>query len=238
MLRLIDHSPSPPDPDRLYITVVFPKPPPDRPYTFLNMVASVDGKTVFKKTAKGLGSKTDQTLMHRLEANADCILIGSSTLRADSSVINYPANVRRAVVTTTGDVPLDSPFFAPGLGHVLAPRSLPEKQANRIRASAALHLVGEHKVDFRAALQLLRKEFGIEKLLCEGGSTLNAALFAADLVDEMFLTVAPNIRGGTDLPTVVGGEKLPADTLPKLTLVSLYCAGDELFLRYAVQRDG
>ena len=58
-------------PEALYEELDFPQPPEARPYTVINMVATVDGKTLIAErgtTAKGLGSGTDQLLMRRIQA--------------------------------------------------------------------------------------------------------------------------------------------------------------------------
>jgi riboflavin biosynthesis pyrimidine reductase len=50
---------------------------------------------------------------------------------------------------------------------------------------------------------------GLPRLLCEGGPQLHRDLLAAGLVDELSLTVAPVVVGGSGLRTT-RGEDLPA----------------------------
>ena len=73
---------------------------------------------------------------------------------------------------------------------------------------------------------------GVRRVLCEGGPTLNAALFAAQLIDEIFLTVAPKLSGGEDPLTIVKGPRF--DPMLRLELRSLVELSGELFIRYAV----
>ena len=73
---------------------------------------------------------------------------------------------------------------------------------------------------------------GARRILCEGGPTLNAALFAAGLIDDVFLTIAPKVVGGHDPLTIVKGDQF-ADTI-HLELGSLVELEGELFLRYRV----
>jgi riboflavin biosynthesis pyrimidine reductase len=55
-----------------------------------------------------------------------------------------------------------------------------------------LIIAGEDKtIDLPAAVRMLRKEMGIEHLLCEGGPTLYGSLARAGLIDEKFVTVSP-----------------------------------------------
>jgi hypothetical protein len=60
-------------------------------------------------TAKGLGCASDQLLMRRLQAAADGIIIGAGTVRAGPVI--YPPEKWRAVVTRSGDVPVENRFF-------------------------------------------------------------------------------------------------------------------------------
>ncbi|HEX5525743.1 MAG TPA: dihydrofolate reductase family protein [Solirubrobacterales bacterium] len=59
------------------------------------------------------------------------------------------------------------------------------------------------RADLPALLKELRGE-GVEALLCEGGPTLHGALQAEELVDELFLTIAPKLSGG-DTPRILEG---------------------------------
>ena len=73
---------------------------------------------------------------------------------------------------------------------------------------------------------------GVRALLCEGGPTLNQALLAAGLLDELFLTLAPVLTAGVAEPAIVAGG--PLDPPAGLELRCVLRHGDELFLRYAV----
>ena len=73
--------------------------------------------------------------------------------------------------------------------------------------------------------------------MVEGGPGLNHALISRQLVDELFLTVAPELLGGSaGYPYLAQGPALPARDRPTLDLVSIHLSGDELFLRYSITR--
>jgi riboflavin biosynthesis pyrimidine reductase len=66
--------------------------------------------------------------------------------------------------------------------------------------------------------------------LCEGGGELNAAMFQADLVDEIHLTISPKIFGGRHTPTIAEGEGWPGLRWAKqFELSSLQPKGQQLF---------
>ena len=62
--------------------------------------------------------------------------------------------------------------------------------------------------DLPRLLAYLHEEHGVRSVLCEGGPTLNSHLFAAGLVDELFLTLNPKVLGGASALTIVAGREL------------------------------
>jgi riboflavin biosynthesis pyrimidine reductase len=74
----------------------------------------------------------------------------------------------------------------------------------------------------------------VRSILCEGGPTLNSFLFAAGVVDELFLTLSPKLLSGASALTIVAGRELvePADA----RLVSVAEAENELFTRWRFSR--
>jgi len=235
--RLFDAADPPPDPPDLYARIEPVKLPPERPVVWLNMVATADGKTLQGprgSTAKGLGSATDQLLMRRIQSQADAAIIGAGTLRPGHVI--YEPRLWRAVVTASGDLPPGNRFFtdAPGRAVILAPETLSAERRAALSSLALLRVLPGRRVDVLEGVRLLRREFGIRRLLLEGGAALNWEFFAADIVDELFLTVAPKIKGGAHLPTVVDGPGFPGQEAAPLELRSAYRDGSELYLRYRV----
>lgn len=235
--RLIDRTGFDGPPDDLYLDPRFPPPPPERPYTYINMVSTVDGKTLVGQpgsTAKGVGEATDQLLMRRLEAASSGAIIGAGTLRTGNVI--YPPNVWRAVITHSGELPLTNRFFtdAPDRAIVLAPRTIPDEARRKIETTALVRIVGETVVDPVESIRLLHIEFGIQHLLLEGGATTNFDFLSAGVVDEFFMSFTPKIKGGRHLPTTVDGEGFPDREFLALELISLYRDNDEFYFRYKI----
>jgi riboflavin biosynthesis pyrimidine reductase len=78
-------------------------------------------------------------------------------------------------------------------------------------------------------MRQLRCAGGSRALLCEGGPRLHAQLQAANLVDDLFLTIAPKLVGG-EAPRIIEGE-LPG--IDPLELSWLLEDDGELFARYS-----
>jgi 2,5-diamino-6-(ribosylamino)-4(3H)-pyrimidinone 5'-phosphate reductase len=218
-----------------------------RPYVIINTVSSVDGRTAMGGKAAGLGSGIDRQTMRTLRSRADAVMVGAGTLRAerlnlglDETDVPQPLAI---IVTGTGDVPLEEHLIVEGGQEVLILLSdgVPKWVVERLHTLAPVLRAPADSaggVDLEAALRTLKVERGVESLVVEGGPGLNHALISLNLVDELFLTVAPELLGGSADQTLslLRGPTLPARDRPTLDLVSIHLSGDELFLRYSLSR--
>lgn len=218
----------------VYPDLQFPEPPTDRPYIFVNMVATIDGKILTgerNEPVMDLGSKRDHATMRQIEAAADAVIIGAGSLRATPGLW-YESRLLRIVVTHSGDV-LTKPdgnlrrFFADSAERAFIACSKPLDLPDGVR-----QISGE----LSEVVRVLREDHGVKRLLCEGGSELNAQLLGLDLVDELFLTIAPKIKLGADVPTIADGLPLTRSEVQQWNLVSVNPIEDEIFLRYRRER--
>jgi 2,5-diamino-6-(ribosylamino)-4(3H)-pyrimidinone 5'-phosphate reductase len=228
-------------------------PDPGKPFTFLNMAMTADGKiTSTQREYADFTSQEDSACMDRIRAMADAIVIGAGTLRNDDPPLQVKDTALRAnrvaqgkqefltqvVVTRTGDVPVDSDFFQ-GAGNiprlVAVPEILPADKRNRLEQVAELLTAGQHSVDPAALLHLLKNR-GHESILLEGGGELNWSFLEMDLVDELFITLAPVLFGGAAAPTWLEGTGWTQKTGRKLQLLDMRRHDQEIFLHYKVCR--
>ena len=214
--------------------------PAGRPFLFLNMVASADGRATLEGRTAALGSEADTLLLTELRAVADAVLVGTGTIRAEGYgrlVRNAERVARReaaglaptptaVLLSRTFDIPWDAPLFAaadqPVLVYAGAGGEPPE-------VAAPVEVVRLDDPSPAAAMADLRSR-GIRALLCEGGPTLNGALLLAGVVDELFLTLSPLLTGEPAAPRLVEGTALPEPVPLELEWVLRH--GEELFLRY------
>jgi 2,5-diamino-6-(ribosylamino)-4(3H)-pyrimidinone 5'-phosphate reductase len=219
-----------------------------RPYVIINTVSSVDGRTAKEGKTAGIGSITDRRTMRTLRSKADAVMVGAGTLRAEklSLGLDRTDGVRQPlaiIVTETGEVPLEEHLIVKGGQEVLILLSdaAPKSVVRQLRTLAPVMRAPADSagaVDLEATLRNLKAERGVESLVVEGGPTLNHALISRNLVDELFLTVAPELLGGSadQTLTLLRGPTLPARDRPTLDLLSIHLSGDELFLRYSLAR--
>ncbi|WP_183468311.1 pyrimidine reductase family protein [Mycolicibacterium iranicum] len=169
-----------------------------------NMIFSADGAAAFAGRAGPLSCPADFQLLLALRAYADVVLVGAGTARAEGygPVRLRPQHLAQrrqlglgdtpppiAVVSRSGDLP-DSLFGSRTPILVTSARGARERSETRCDVLVA----GDDEVDVPAAVAQLR-ERGMTRVLCEGGPTLLDQLVAADLVDELCVTMAPRLAG-------------------------------------------
>jgi riboflavin biosynthesis pyrimidine reductase len=148
------------------------------------------------------------------------------------------------IVSGAGQLDLTSDVFRTSRTRVLILTTEQGKQRLLQNGVGALSSVevkalasAETRISPSAMLGLLRQEYGVELLLHEAGPTLFGEFLEGGFVDELFLTVAPQVAGrGAEQPRpglVEKVEFLPA-TAPWWTLLSARKSGNHLFLRYRV----
>jgi riboflavin biosynthesis pyrimidine reductase len=165
------------------------------------MIASLDGAVVVDGRSGALGNATDHEVLVSLRELADVVLVGAGTARGEGYGPPGKPGLRVGVVTNSGAVDLSSSLFSSGAGFLIAPDS-----ADVDTAAVDVLRAGDERVDLALALAHLESVVpGVRVVQAEGGPTLNAALLAADAVDELNLTISPRMVGG-DSPRVVHGS--------------------------------
>jgi riboflavin-specific deaminase-like protein len=216
--------------------------PSERPFLFLNMVASADGRASIEGRTSPLGSEADTLLLTELRAIADAVLVGPGTIRAEGygRLVRNPERVARreaaglaptpgaVLISRSFDIPWDAGLFQDADQPVIVYTG---GEGAPARVAAPIEVVRLDDPTPEAAMADLRTR-GVRSLLCEGGPTLNSALLEAGVVDELFLTLSPQLAGETGAPRIVEGLGLP-EPVP-LALEWVLRHGDELYLRYAV----
>jgi 2,5-diamino-6-(ribosylamino)-4(3H)-pyrimidinone 5'-phosphate reductase len=223
-----------------------------RPFFYTNFVQTVDGKvqvTTDPRAYWPIGSRTDYAALWRLRAQADVLIHGKRTAtwlrhvdklgaqafqrqrrrlgkrrpllyimvsgRPSARDVAYlarpPAGVETLLVTTaTASLPARLPTLAVRLGR--------------------------QSLDVSAVSRYLSAR-GHRRVLVEGGPTLLSAFLAADLLDEVFVTIAPKIFGNArnSTLTMVEGRLFSPNAIPALALISAKTIANEVYLRYRVR---
>jgi riboflavin biosynthesis pyrimidine reductase len=229
------------------LTEVYAYPVGARHWVRANMVASVDGAATAGGKSEGISGEADKRIFGVLRALADVVLVGAGTVRTEGY---RPARVREqyqparaaagqaptaaiAVVSRALDLDWSLPLFtSPAVPTiVLTASDAPQDRIDAAtEAGAEVIAAGTGSVDLGLAVDRLA-ERGLGRILCEGGPHLLAQLAAAGKLDELCLSVAPQLRGGDSMRILAGPDL--TEELP-LILHTLLTEDGFLFSRYLV----
>ena len=194
------------------------------PWVLLNMITSIDGAIAVDGLSGGLGNNADFAVFSTLRSMADAILVGSGTAAAENYKAPKPtpdvvarreaagqaARPTIALVSRSLRIDLDTPLFADPdyRPMVVTMASSPADRRDAIEAVADIVIAGETEVDLAAAVAELGARVG-PVILAEGGPTLNGQLVAADVLDELCITVSPLVVGGSGGRMIANGPNHP-----------------------------
>jgi riboflavin biosynthesis pyrimidine reductase len=231
----------------------------DLPTLYSNFVTSLDGVVAFEDqtppSAISGGSSADRFVMGLLRACADTVVIGASTLRTEPKhlwrpetafpdmaesfsqlrkVLGLPDPPHLVVLTQSGD--LDPSIRALQAGAlVITTDSGKSKLKGKLPAATAVVSRGP-EVSVAEVIGVLRRE-GCRSILSEGGPHLMAELLQAEIVSDLFMTLAPTVAGrepGKPRLGLVEGLAFHPSALRQADLLAVKQESSQLFLRYGL----
>ena len=208
----------------------------NEPRVFANFVSTLDGAATGEDGRSGsINTGADREVFALLRALSDVILVGAGTARAEgykrASVRAPWSNLREdrsahpatAVFSRSGHVP-------PGLSEVREDSGEVFLVTCEQAGTDTIHLAcrtlggdqvivrGDESVDLSAALDALAAR-GLQRVLCEGGPHLMRDLTASGHLDELCLSIAPDLVAG-DHPHITAGDPVTAHLAPRLLIES------------------
>ncbi len=193
-----------------------------RPYVIFNMIASVDGRG-----AVNCASATDRRVMAQLRANVDAVVWGGGTIRRDPIALRLPPDLEHrtplAVIwTRSGHLPAEHPLWQN------------ERSERLIFTMTATRELQDIPAEIRQVDSLLQmffvlwRDYQVRTVLVEGGPTFNSLLLSESIGEEIFLTLAPVLKGD-DTPAIL---QTGLTSYLQLHCHSVKQVKDEIYLRY------
>lgn len=208
-----------------------------RPFVTLKLGLTLDGRIAdCRGASRWITSAAARARVQALRRQADAILVGGGTVRADNPRLQpRPAGGRcpwRVVATTSGWLPPRCRLLHDAAARctIVATTSAGARRLARVKTAARIWALPGRggQINVRALLQRLGAA-GCLHVLCEGGGKLAGALLRAGLVDELQLFVAPKLLGGDAAPAVAGGWPLAA--APQFAIRTVERLGPDLLIR-------
>ena len=210
----------------------------------VNFVESIDGAATVEGRSGGMSDAADKRRFELLRRVADAVIVGAGTVRIEGygplRVSDASARWRAAngmgehpvfviVSRSLGLDPGSRIFTEARVRPIIVTTAAPNGAAARARFDGVAEViaVGDESVDLVAAVAELQRR-GLTQLLSEGGPSLFGSLLAADLVDELAVTIAPQVNSGEATRIVRAAAESPRP----MQLTEVLKSGSGLLLRY------
>lgn len=227
----------------------------DRPAIIMNMAMTLDGKSVLQDGHwHSITSAKDRLSMDQIRASVDGIMMGSHSLRQDNAKLydrrrpHCQRQPQPIIFSQTGKLPRSLHLFAkPHPEPIIVG---PAKAQSQLRQSIPTNYTfyeWSGWQDLRQFLCWIHNHIQAKRLLLEGGPKINAQFSQKDLIDEIYITIAPVIsaaqRDGPIGPAL--SKDSPEDSIKKsqeplfqagFALISHKSSNNEVFLHYQKQR--
>lgn len=226
----------------------------DRPFVFINVAMTADGKIdTFARKGAAISSQKDKERVDRLRAGSDAVMVGGRTLldedpkltvksealRAERVARGLAPNPIKVGVVTKAELNSHSKFLREGGARVVifTTHQTSNDQLAALRAEGVgVFVHASERVDLEQMLHTL-KELGINRLMVEGGATLNFELLRLGLVDEVSMYVAPLVFGGESAPSMAAGSGLERSAAIPLKLIHVEQHPDGgIVLKYQLEK--
>ena len=192
----------------------------DRPVTTLFMLMSVDGKIstgstdemdVDRDFPRISGVKEGLHQYYEIEQTTDLWSFNTGRVQAKMGVNEKEMPAK----TQVSFVLLDNRHLT---GHGIRYFCALSKQVVLITSNAShpafhveadnLHVIYQEQLGLSAALRMLKKEYGCDRLTIQSGGTVNGLLLREKLIDYVDIIVAPVLIGGRETATLIDGRSL------------------------------
>ncbi len=222
-----------------------------RPYVILNAAMTLDGKIATATGSSNISGKKDLERVHEIRKECDAIMVGIGTVMADDPRLTVHKidarpedNPVRVVVDSRCRTPSDARITNGDAKTIIAGANEYKEEFMKSETYEKLKkrgvkffFSGDRRVDLKALMNYLHEE-GIDKLMLEGGATLNFSMIRLGLIDEISICVAPMVVGGADAKTFFDGDGFNTmDESVKLELIDYYPLDKDFILNYKVLND-
>ena len=222
-----------------------------RPYVFVNVATSADGKLSTRERRQvKISGTNDFSRVDRLKAGSDAIMVGIGTVLADDPSLTVKSpdlkaerkgrgmdeHPVRIVVDSRLRISPDASVLHKGEGKriIACAACVDAGRITQRKDLATIMVCGETEVDLACLLENLYA-LGIRRLMVEGGGTLIWSLISAGLVDQLTCFVGNIIIGGKEAPTLADGTGFTRESeFVRLELAGLERMDDGVVLTWNV----
>jgi len=170
-------------------------------YGVLKWAMSIDGRLGLKNgKSKWITSAKSRSLVHKLRADFDAIIIGGNTLRKDDPLLTTRGLKRpeplRVVFTRTLDLPIKAKLWDTDVAKTLVIYDSSKADKDSLKKIPKNVFVEKVSSDDPKLISKLLAKKGCNKVLWECGPELATAAVRTGCIQEFITFIAPKILGG------------------------------------------
>lgn len=194
----------------------------NRPFMILKWAMTMDGRiAAMSGQSRWISNEHSREYVHQLRSDVDAVMVGIGTILQDNPMLNVRIDhydkrqPKRIIVDGNLRIPVKAKVLtasAPEDSIIATSDFAPPHKVQRLRDEGHHVLLMRGRRGLIDLVQLISKlsEFNIQSVLCEGGSTMNASLLGARMVDKIIAFMAPKIVGGDGDRSPITGWGLPS----------------------------
>jgi len=211
-----------------------------RPFVIANFALTADGKVSTRNhTPAQFGSAHDKNRLLEIRASGDAVIAGRRTVETDQMSLGLrdtppEQSPLRVLISESGRIsPKWKVFHSVGGAIVIfTTQGMTAKTRDELKRNPQVTLHVMKTVRLPRVLEILQTKHRVRKLVCEGGPQLFRSFVEIGVVDQLHVTIAPRLFGGTEAPTLTGVSKSFLRTIAAFRLTRYEVVGDECFLTY------
>ena len=223
-----------------------------RPYTFMLVAVSLDGKISPRRRpgqANPIGpaliNEKIMTLHNARRADVDGIMVGLNCILLDDSRLTLRdgqgKNPTRIVLDGLAEMSPEARILQPDAPTIVAvTQDAPVERIQALKDRGA-HIVVAGRgrfVDLPRLMHVLCEQFHIKRLMVEGGGTVHRSMITAELYDELHLIVCPFVIGGsTSISPVERSAFWPRGQVPTFSLEKIDVIDNYLYTIYKPNKE-
>ena len=212
----------------------------NRPYVIINCAMSADGKTALPNRKQlRLSCDKDIERMYKLRNEFDAVLVGIGSILSDNpkltvkeKYVKNPCQPIRIVIDSKCKTPTDSLVVNQITKTFIVTNQRCDKKFEKNVEIIECPTDLDGLIDLEIMLDILHKR-GIKTLMIEGGGTVIWSFLRKDLVDDLYVYIAPIIIGGKKTPTMTDGPGIKSeDEIISLKIVAIKNLGNGILIHY------
>lgn len=179
------------------------------PFVTVKAGMSLDGKIATGSgKSQWITNELSRKHGHKLRDFYDAIVVGANTVMIDNPLLaGKDGKLLRVIIDGKLRTSVSARVYRDENVFVACTDSAGKNKFGQfVKTGIAVKSFGSEKVDIKKLLKFLYKKYSVQSVFVEGGGATNGAFADARMIDDIYFYISPEIIGGVDAVSVIGGR--------------------------------